>query len=315
MAPGRRCGSAVDDVRRDEAGYGGGPVAEFAASPESKSGCGCESSMPGGSSGEGRPLRVAAPSFVYAIGRVEPQFPSLAIEKEFAQAVGRAETVDLTDQQAFHRVLAAPENGYLRRHLCYTLSVQGLESYLVLPRDPADFALLIDALDSASKPSSLHVVVGVRGPLSTPDMCNGTILPVVYFDQIYAFAADELVGALPVPETIEDERFRAAAEELFERVLQIADNAGGADEHRALNYLAVRYPPIYAKCAEAHAAGASLSAIETRTSRLSGVRNIVDVLLAFTDRRTDVTEKYFVRVDVTEVFPFLVTKLSPYYDR
>jgi hypothetical protein len=32
-------------------------------------------------------------------------------------------------------------------------------------------------------------------------------------------------------------------------------------------------------------------------------------------RSTDVTEKFLVRVDVTEEFPFLVTKLSPYYDR
>ncbi|WP_157537724.1 cyanobactin maturation protease PatG family protein [Kitasatospora azatica] len=39
------------------------------------------------------------------------------------------------------------------------------------------------------------------------------------------------------------------------------------------------------------------------------------VLFSFTDRHTDVTEKHFVRVDVTEEFPFLVTKLSPYYDR
>ena len=30
---------------------------------------------------------------------------------------------------------------------------------------------------------------------------------------------------------------------------------------------------------------------------------------------TDVIEKFFVRVDVTEEFPFLVTKMSPYYDR
>ena len=30
---------------------------------------------------------------------------------------------------------------------------------------------------------------------------------------------------------------------------------------------------------------------------------------------TDVKEKLFVRVDATEEFPFLVTKMSPYYDR
>ena len=33
----------------------------------------------------------------------------------------------------------------------------------------------------------------------------------------------------------------------------MTDNAGATDEHRALNYLAVRYPAIYAKAAEAFA--------------------------------------------------------------
>jgi hypothetical protein len=48
---------------------------------------------------------------------------------------------------------------------------------------------------------------------------------------------------------------------------------------------------------------------------LSGTRKIVDVIFSYTNRTTDVVEKFFVRVDVTEEFPFLVTKLSPYYDR
>jgi hypothetical protein len=48
---------------------------------------------------------------------------------------------------------------------------------------------------------------------------------------------------------------------------------------------------------------------------LSEVRNIVEVIFSFTNRATDVVEKQFLRVDVTEEFPFLVTKLSPYYDR
>jgi hypothetical protein len=49
--------------------------------------------------------------------------------------------------------------------------------------------------------------------------------------------------------------------------------------------------------------------------RLSGVRKVVDVIFSYTHRQTNVTEKYFTRVDVTEEFPFLVTRLSPYYDR
>jgi hypothetical protein len=47
----------------------------------------------------------------------------------------------------------------------------------------------------------------------------------------------------------------------------------------------------------------------------NGVRCVVEVIFLFANCTTDVVEKQFLRVDVTEEFPFLVTKLSPYYDR
>ena len=53
--------------------------------------------------------------FVYALGRVEARFPTLAVEKEFAQATGRAETAGLTDRQALHSVLSQKQNRYLAR--------------------------------------------------------------------------------------------------------------------------------------------------------------------------------------------------------
>jgi hypothetical protein len=49
--------------------------------------------------------------------------------------------------------------------------------------------------------------------------------------------------------------------------------------------------------------------------RCENERKIVDVVFSYTDRKTDVIDKSFVRVDVTEEFPFLVTKLSPYIGR
>jgi PatG C-terminal len=57
------------------------------------------------------------------------------------------------------------------------------------------------------------------------------------------------------------------------------------------------------------------SLVSEHISPLSGTRKIVDVIFSYTNRNTDFTEKFFVRVDVTEEFPFLVTKMSPYYDR
>jgi hypothetical protein len=59
----------------------------------------------------------------------------------------------------------------------------------------------------------------------------------------------------------------------------------------------------------------SLTRLEVRPSPLSGTRRITDVIFAYTNRNTDFTEKFAVRVDVTEEFPFLMSKFSPCYDR
>lgn len=258
---------------------------------------------------------TAKPSFVYAIGRVEWRFPNLAAEKEFAQATGRADTTGKTDQQTMHTVLTKRENRYLARQLCWVLTIHGLETYLLVPRDPADMGLLVEAIRPAPSPLDIDVVIGRRGPIAPPEMCNGLMVPIVVFDQIYSFDREVLLKAIPRPEKMTSKQFDGAAGEVFDRILHLTDNAGATDDHRALNYLAMRYPAIYAKAAEEFAKGCSLSGVEVRPSPLSGTRNIVDVTFAYTNRTTDYTEKVFVRCDVTEEFPFLVTKLGPYYDR
>jgi hypothetical protein len=263
------------------------------------------------------PLDEPAParSFVYALGRIEPRFPTLSIEKEFAQVAGRDGAIGLTDQQALNLLLRERSNRYLVRELCWVFTIEGLETYILHPRDPADFDLLVEAVRPLSRPTDVDVVVGVLGPIAPPEACNALMVPIVGFDQLYSFDVDSLVKSIPRPRGMKAERFEPIAEELFMRIAQIADNAGSADEDRALNYLSVRYPLIYHAAAEHIAAGSTLTSVEVRPSRLSGARSIVDVVFAYTDRTTDVTEKEFVRVDVTEEFPFLVTKLSPYFER
>jgi PatG Domain len=254
-------------------------------------------------------------SYVYAIGRIEPRFPRPSIEKEFAQATGRAETAGLTDRQAVHKVLSHRQNRYLARQLCWVMTIEGLETYILVPRDPSDLELLIESLRPTPSPLDLDVVIGTRGPIAPAEVCNGLMVPIVTFDQIYSFDRDTLIKAIPRPEKRSAEDFAPAAEELFDRIMQMADNAGAMDEHRALNYLAVRYQAIYANAAEAFSRNASLTAVTVGLSPLSSTRKIVDVVFSYTNRSTDVAEKFFVRVDVTDQFPFLVTKLSPYYDR
>jgi hypothetical protein len=236
------------------------------------------------------------------------------VEKEFAQATGRAGTAGLTDRQALHAVLTQRPNRYLARQLCWVLTIEGLETYLLKPRDPLDVDLLVEAVRPVPRATDVDIVIGVLGPIAPPEMCNGLMVPIVVFDQLYSLDVDALVKAIPRPEKTEAKKFEPAAEELFGSMMQIADNAGATSEHRALNYLAVRYPAIYAAAAAAFGRNESLTAVEARPSPLSGVREVVDVVFSFTHRSTDVCEKFFVRVDVTEEFPFLVTKLSPYYD-
>lgn len=260
-------------------------------------------------------MATAPPSYIYAIGRIEARFPRPSVEKEFAQATGRADTKGKTDQEAFHAVLSHKEHRYLVRHLCWVLTVQGLETYILQPRDPADFDLLVEAIRPAPSPLDLDVVVGMKGPMAPPDLCNGLMVPVVAFDQIYSFTREALIKSIPKPEKVAAEKFTATAGELFDRIMQMTDNAGATDEHRTLNYLAMRYPAIYATATECYGRDCSLSAVHVQPSALSGTRKIVKAIFSFRHRQTDVVEKYFVRVDVTEEFPYLVTKMSPYYDR
>lgn len=261
------------------------------------------------------PAGGTAVSYIYAIGRIEARFPTLAVEKEFMQAAGRTDNSGLTDRQTLHAVLSKPENRYLARKVCWVLTVQGLETYILSPRDPRDFDRLVDAIRPEPSPLDLDVIIGVRGPIAPPTLCNGLMVPIVRFDQIYSFDRDALLKAIPRPEKTTAKQFEEAAAEVLDRILQMTDNAGATDDYRALNYLAMRYPAIYSKTAEEFAKDFSLSGVEVRSSPLSGTRNIDEVVFSYTNRMTDFTEKFSVRVDVTEEFPFLVTKLSPYFDR
>jgi PatG Domain len=252
---------------------------------------------------------------VYAIGRIVPRYPSPSIEKEMAQAAGRSDTAGLTDPQVLHTVLSRPENRYLARQLCWVLTIEGLDTYILQPRDPADFSQLVESLRPNPSPVDLDVVIGSLGPVASPQLCNGLLVPIVVFDQIYSFDRETLIKAIPKPNKISAKDFVPMAAELLDRIMQMANNAGATADHRALNYLAVRYGAIYTAVGEAFNRNASLTSVEVRPSPLGGVRNVVDVIFAFTNRATDVIEKAMVRVDVTELFPFLVRKLSPYFDR
>lgn len=251
---------------------------------------------------------------VYAIGKVEWQFPNDSAEKELAQAIEREKSTGMTDREAMYALLSQRRNRYLVRQLCWILTIKGLATYILMPRNSADYSLLVETVRLDPSPVGLDVVVGLRGPLAPPDLCNGLAIPVVVFDQTHSFDRDSLIRSTPRPEAMSAEEYTSAAEELFDRIVQLAGNAGATDEYRALNYCVVRYPGMYATAVDAYSRNYSLTRVEGQRSKLTGTRKIVKVILCFFNRNTEVEEKYFARVDVTDKFPFLVTEMSPYYD-
>jgi hypothetical protein len=266
------------------------------------------------------PVPVSHPpaDYVYALGQIDARFPSLSIEKEVAQAVKTSDNAGRTDRQTLKATISAGENRYLARNMCWVFVIEGLETYILVPRDPLDLDLFVEAYREEPRRDDLDVVIGVRHHLAPPEMCNGLALPVVVVDQLYSFDRDSLIESIPKPDSVPDKdlrKFRSAAGQLFDQLTQLADNAGAIDEHRALNYLTVRYPRAYAVTTEKHNRNFSFTGVEVIPSRLSGPRSVVDVVFSYTHRETDVVEKEFLRVDVTEQFPFLVTKMGPYYDR
>jgi hypothetical protein len=87
------------------------------------------------------------------------------------------------------------------------------------------------------------------------EMCPGVSVPVVAVDQVCSFRKTDIVDWWPEPPPKKSKSRRSAAngsippdpEKLFNMLVQSADNLGDTDAWRALNFLSVRYQPIYEK--------------------------------------------------------------------
>jgi len=286
--------------------------------------CGCGNSKEDGgcmcnSERGNKMITSTSPSFVYAIGKVVPRFPNRSIELELAQATGRRSTEDtkgITHEEVMYRTLTDTNNRYIARQICYVLTIEGLETYLLVPTDPLD----IDRLAQAIRPvpgdlRDIDVIIGRRGPIASPEMCGGLMIPIIYVDQIYSFNKDDLIKSIPKRKGENEEQIKNTSNALFNHIVQIADNAGATDEHRAINYLSVRYDEIYHRTQSMQDENYSFTAIDVRLSRLSGTRKIVDVIFTYENRTNRAIQQWFTRVDVTEEFPFLVSPMQQYFER
>jgi hypothetical protein len=187
-----------------------------------------------------------------------------------------------------------------------------MPTYLLIPTDPLDIDRLAQALRPSADLGDIDVIIGKRGPIAPPEVCDGLVIPIVSVDQIYSFDRDTLMKAIPKRKGESDEQFRKTANAVFNHIIQMADNAGATDEHRALNYLSVRYDEIYHRTQLLQDENYSFTAVEVRPSPLSSTRKVVNVIFAYENRTNRAIQKWSIKVDVTEEFPFLVSPMREY---
>lgn len=277
--------------------------------------CGC-----GGMGNNHNPdeiVMTSSPSYVYALGKVVHRFPNRSLEMELKQAIGRkpeGETKNLTDPEVVYKILTDPDNRYIARQICYILNIEGLETYILVPNDPLDIDKLTQAIRPAPAPGDIDIIIGRRGPIASPQVCNGLMVPIVTVDQIYSFDRDTLMKAIPKKKGVSEDQFKKTASAVFDHIIQMADNAGATDEHRALNYLVVRFAEIYHRTQLLQEENYSFTGVEVRPSRLSDTRKVLDVIFSYENRANRAIQKWFVRVDMTEEFPFLVSHMQEYFE-
>lgn len=254
--------------------------------------------------------------YVYALGKLELKFPSLALEREFQQRerqlLHNSGTPITRRGDRLRAVLKA--NSHLARSVCYVFSINGMPTYSVIPTGSEILASLLDALPRIEDPNGWDLVIGRGGPMADPTACGGALVQSLACDAFYSFSLDELFAELakrsePVLKSHKGKaNFAEVARDFFLRVALSIENTGALDTHRALNYLLVQHPGPFIAALQ-HADESILDSIESRFEQSLGGRKIVTVILTFLNRATGVPQRLFTRIDVTEEWPFLVDSL------
>ncbi|MBT9316581.1 cyanobactin maturation protease PatG family protein [Leptothoe spongobia] len=258
--------------------------------------------------------------YVYALGTVIPRFPNMGLEKEFAQAANPDQVTRITQRDVQYQILNKPENLYIARDMCWVFSIQNVDTYILEPRSQVELEALIAMLNKpADITDDVDVVIGDLGPIASAEKCNGLQIPIVYVDNTYSFEVQGFLGQITPDQgvTLPQNQRNDLARYVFNLLMQLADNVGNLDEHRAINYLLLRYPEVYNQTFLQNQDQKSLDGVNVQMSRLnaSGTRRIVDVIFTYRDNSTDVKNRFYASVDVGSRYPFLVERLQPYYER
>jgi hypothetical protein len=280
---------------------------------------GCSCGALGGActcaNGQSSPL-----SFVYALGSIDVLFPDQSISEEL-QSVARTRGIEMGANESlrswYARVLAEPGARYVARQVSWVLRIEGIPAYYLTLQDLHDLDDLIGCLRDPT--DDLELAVGLSSLIRT-EVSPGVRAPVLNVDQLASFNRNDIIAWFNTSSGAKRRRGDSDPSELFNELFkdlfQSADNFGQTDQWRALNFLAVRYPPLHRQLAKMAESGHEFKGFDVNISRLAegNEKRIVDPVFSFQHKETGVVQKYFVRLDMTHLFPMLVHHLAKYKD-
>lgn len=265
-------------------------------------------------------------NFVYAVGVINAQFPTLNLEKELYQnsLMGNQETQlpmleNVNDDIALQRLnrnkqlnqelfkgLSLGKNRYIARSMKWVLDNRYIEQLytLLIPTDEL-LTQCITALDRTTNGETGQVVI--IGEMHSPNtVLVSAIIPVM---------------VLPFGEVLHGVKANNDQfQNLVTEITSLNISRGNSDATRALNYVLYNNPTIYQQSFHLYYQsrqdgpnpnGYQLINVDVNVSN-SGDRVAADVIFVYQGINTGAMQFWRSRVDVTGEYPFVVSNWEQY---
>ncbi|WP_298769352.1 hypothetical protein [uncultured Shewanella sp.] len=254
-------------------------------------------------------------AYIYVVGFITAQFPSLSLEKAFEQSSSLTESQlgKVNDEVGLQRLnrnkqlpalllqgLSSANNRNIAREMHWILdNVEGNETYTLVPSSHEKLTQLIAALSLTTKQEKV-ILVGSR--------LESGVIEVSHLIPANLKALTDVASLLKSG----NKEFT----ELVDEILSMNANDGNTDNDRALNFVLYHNAEVYLKsydfCYKStpggpNPSGYQLVNVRVRTS-LSGERWVAKVIFDYQGINTGAKQSWYSAVDVTGEYPFLLVK-------
>ncbi|MCG7534157.1 hypothetical protein [Pseudoalteromonas sp. OOF1S-7] len=253
--------------------------------------------------------------YIYALGQIDIVFPNEGLKRQFlsaAMALG-------VNEKAYYAVFTNKSQPvgnparykylYLAEQVDWVLSVNQKHCYVLKPVTPTELEALIEALQPPNNTLESVYTCVIGHITSGHDTLE---LPEVICQQVYHQTLSQLHQTIQKISSAETNAIQDVIREL-----EVEPNPGRSDFDRAKNFIAFRYPNIYAQTHTMNTGTNTLpsaSLVRITFSRFDALSDhrIVDITLTYKENTSTRHHYYFCRVDVSGLYPFINTEIQSF---